>query len=74
MEDSDFGQILANFIDITGANDDVAMQMLQATDFKLEEAVQLFFAGGHDAAPPVTATSSQAANQGYLPDQYPPAR
>ncbi|EFJ41718.1 hypothetical protein VOLCADRAFT_98325 [Volvox carteri f. nagariensis] len=38
------GDLVANFMAITGADDGVAIQMLEAANFNLEDAVQLFFA------------------------------
>ncbi|GJP31352.1 hypothetical protein CLOM_g11994 [Closterium sp. NIES-68] len=50
MAEPDVGPLVASFIDFTGSDDAVALQMLQATSWRLEEAVQLFFAGGAEAA------------------------
>ncbi|GLC38061.1 hypothetical protein PLESTM_000679800 [Pleodorina starrii] len=42
------GDLVAEFISITGSDDGTAIQMLEAANFNLEEAVQLFFAAeGH---------------------------
>ncbi|KAG2487936.1 hypothetical protein HYH03_013515 [Edaphochlamys debaryana] len=42
------GDLVANFMAITGADDGVAIQMLEAANFVLEDAVNLFFAAdGH---------------------------
>jgi len=59
MEDDD----LANFVGITGATESQALQMLEATGFNLQEAVELFFAAGGDvgAAAPATAPAAAAA-------------
>ncbi|CAI7870867.1 unnamed protein product, partial [Closterium sp. NIES-53] len=50
MAEPDVGPLVASFIDFTGSDDAVALQMLQATNWQLEEAVQLFFGGGAEAA------------------------
>ncbi|GIL42641.1 hypothetical protein Vafri_589 [Volvox africanus] len=44
------GDVVANFMGITGADDAVAIQMLEAVNFDLEEAVQLFFASEGNVA------------------------
>ncbi|KAG2448168.1 hypothetical protein HYH02_006753 [Chlamydomonas schloesseri] len=44
----DGGDLIANFLAITGADEGVAIQCLEAANFNLEEAVNLFFAAdGH---------------------------
>ena len=52
MDDQD--DLVANFVGITGAGESQALQMLEATGFNLQEAVELFFAAGGDfgANPP----------------------
>jgi len=42
--------LVANFMAITGAAEDQASQMLEATNFDLSAAVDLFFAAHGDAA------------------------
>lgn len=41
---ADDGDLIANFLAITGADEGVAIQCLEAANFSLEEAVNLFFA------------------------------
>ncbi|GLI69181.1 hypothetical protein VaNZ11_013750 [Volvox africanus] len=59
------GDVVANFMAITGADDAVAIQMLEAVNFNLEEAVQLFFASegnaGVDHGPGPAAGGSASA-------------
>ena len=40
----DHSEVLANLVAITGADEAVALNMLEATDWRLDEAVNLFFA------------------------------
>jgi hypothetical protein len=39
---------VANFVGITGASDEQAVQMLSMTDGNLEQAINIFFAGAMD--------------------------
>eukprot|EP00271_Cylindrocystis_brebissonii_P007568 TRINITY_DN21131_c0_g1_i1.p1 TRINITY_DN21131_c0_g1~~TRINITY_DN21131_c0_g1_i1.p1 ORF type:complete len:544 (+),score=128.12 TRINITY_DN21131_c0_g1_i1:85-1632(+) len=48
----DTTEILANFIEITGSDGGIASQLLEATAWKIESAVQLFFAGGAEGFQP----------------------
>jgi hypothetical protein len=45
---SDHDETLANFTAITGATESQALQMLEATGYSLEQAVELYFAAGGD--------------------------
>lgn len=47
MNDSD--DILASFMAVTGGSEESAVQMLEATDFQLQDAIDLFFAVGGNA-------------------------
>jgi hypothetical protein len=38
--------LIATFVAVTGSTEDQATQMLQATNYELEEAVSLFYAAG----------------------------
>lgn len=55
---ADPSEAVANFVAITGADEAAALQMLQATGYQLEEAVNLFFATG-DAGGAAAARSMQ---------------
>lgn len=57
MEDDD----LANFVGITGATESQALQMLEATGFNLQEAIELFFAAGGDVGAAVPPAGAAAA-------------
>ena len=52
--------MIASFVGVTDADVDTARQMLTATDFKLEEAINLFFASGGGSG----ASTATAAGQG----------
>lgn len=58
--------LVANFMAITGADDVVALQMLEAADFDMEQAVNLFFAaeGGMDAGHAAAASHGDGAGGG----------
>jgi hypothetical protein len=64
------GDVVANFMAVTGADDEVAIQMLEAANFNLEEAVQLFFAaegnvgGGRSAAAAAGGVDAAGAGSG----------
>lgn len=68
MEGVDF---VATFMDITGTDDTVALQMLQASDWQLEPALQLFFAEGAGDGPsgevPRPISEAGAAASPYSP-------
>ena len=46
----DTDDAVVNFVAITGASDSQATQMLEATNFDLSAAIDLFFAAGDAAA------------------------
>ncbi|KAL6760371.1 hypothetical protein V8C86DRAFT_2554317 [Haematococcus lacustris] len=57
----DHGEVFANFVAITGAEDGIALQTLEATNWQLDEAVQLFFATApnqHDTAAPASSAGA----------------
>ena len=59
MDDHD--DLVANFVGITGAAESQALQMLEATGFNLEEAIELFFAAGGDVGPGPSAGAAAPA-------------
>ncbi|GAQ88627.1 UBX domain-containing protein [Klebsormidium nitens] len=50
MGDAEKAQTLQTFFDVTSANEEDALQILEATNWQLDDAVQLFFAGGISSA------------------------
>jgi hypothetical protein len=47
---SDPSELVASFIAFTGADEQAAQQMLEATGFDLEQAVSLYYAAGPSGA------------------------
>jgi UBA-like domain len=58
MEEHD--DLVANFVGITGSTESQALQMLEATAFSLEEAIELFFAAGGDVGSGAPAAAAAA--------------
>jgi hypothetical protein len=64
---ADISEALATFVAVTGADQDAALSMLEATNWDAQEAVNLFFAtqaAGGGAAPSATAGGG---GDGYQP-------
>lgn len=58
---------VANFLVITGATEAQALQMLEATGYQLQDAVELFFAAGPDQVGNATTTAAAGTNRGADP-------
>lgn len=57
----DHGALIAEFVSITGSDEDHALSTLEACDWNLETAVGLFFAsGGHEGHNPTTAGAASS--------------
>uniref|UniRef100_A0A7N2LP38 Uncharacterized protein n=1 Tax=Quercus lobata TaxID=97700 RepID=A0A7N2LP38_QUELO len=70
LSTSDKQSMVLFFLEIAGGQTaDTAIQFLQATHWKLEEAIQLFFVG-NEGGPVVASSQSLAAeNVNYLADE-----
>ena len=73
--------LVASFVSITDASESQALQMLEATGFNLEEAIELFFAAGGDvggaaggAPAAVPAPTSAGPSAGFQEDDAALAR
>lgn len=55
----DEAKLVSDFVEFTASDEASALQMLQATNWKLEDAVQLFFAGGLEVPAPAGGVGSQ---------------
>lgn len=62
--------LVASFIGITAASESQAIQMLEATGFNLEEAIELFFAAGGDMGGGAGGGPSASAPQQAAGDPF----